>query len=93
MSEKLKKLSKLTNNQEFVGKFLESFIFKLYEALKIRDESIIIESELKSIFGRILPKVVIGKLVNNLSEFTITGLSLKNRKKVILNYKKVFQKL
>lgn len=77
MSKKtIKKLANLTKNEEFIAKFkenLKSFCcFKndleqfFKEAIQVRDESIIVESRLKTIFKDCFPDIVIRILADNL---------------------------
>lgn len=73
----IQKLAKLTKNKELVKSFKESlYMFPKYEnelqkifeeAIQIRNESLIIDSRLKLIFGDFLTDLVIDKLGENLS--------------------------
>lgn len=73
----VKKLAKLTKNEEFVTNFkanIENFpYFKMdleavfAEAIYIRDESIIVHSKLYSTFKDIFPELIIRKLEENLN--------------------------
>lgn len=81
MSKRMKKLSHLTKNKEFLKRFEENlhkfscYVFDLKiileEAIKIRKVSDIIEKRLKDTFGKLLPSVVIIKLASN---FTLEDL-------------------
>lgn len=72
-----KKLVELTKNEEFVSKFEASLhMFTYYgndlrsifdEVVKVRDQSLIVEHRLYSIFGDYLPDIVIRKLTANLT--------------------------
>lgn len=76
MSKKLKKLAKLTKNEDFVTNFKTSLkLFPNYEsdlqeifedALQIRDKIDAVQSRLSLVFGDFLPFIVILKLTKNL---------------------------
>lgn len=77
MSKNIKKLAKLTKNAEFVEKF-ESNLPKdvmygddlrmiFYEATQLRDQTLTVNTRLRTVLGDILPAVVMRKLVDNLS--------------------------
>lgn len=76
MSKNLKKLAKLTMNEEFVEKFERNLAYPYYgndlqwildEAMQIRDRSIIVYFRLIRIFGDIFPELVIDKFTENLA--------------------------
>lgn len=72
LSKNIRKLANLTKNDEFVSSFLEKLsFFSIYknelqrifdEALLMRDQMLLIESNLKTIFDNVLPEVVIRRL-------------------------------
>lgn len=79
MSNKIKKLSKLVRNEEFVKNFNENLSeFTYYqndlrmifdEAIRERNEFEAARSKLKSIFNDFFPDIVIGKLAKSLNAY------------------------
>lgn len=76
MSRNIKKLAKLSKNEEFASNFeanllnfpcYEEMLEKIWkEAVQVRDQSLIVESKLKLTFGDFCPDVVLRKLAHNL---------------------------
>lgn len=75
-SKNNKKLAKLLRNENFVNNFEANSSFSIYksdlqqiinEAIRVRDESIIVSSRLCSLFGNYFPDVVIRKLAESLN--------------------------
>lgn len=76
MWRKINKLANLTKNEEFVASFEKNLLkfghYKneleeiLNKAVTARDNSLIVESSLKSMFGNCFPDVIIRKLADNL---------------------------
>lgn len=76
-SKTVKKLANLTKNEEFVSKFEENLsTFTCYQndlreilenAIVVRDELLVVESRLNTVFHGHFPDTVIAKLANNLT--------------------------
>lgn len=74
MSENIKRLAKLTMNEEFVEEFQKGLSFSYYkddlqiifnEAVQHKDIFVTVCTKLKSIFGNLFPDLVIEKLAKN----------------------------
>lgn len=76
MSKNIKKLAHLLKNKEFIAKFEENLSLSYYKndliqifekAIKVRDDLLIVNCKLYTIFGDALPDLIIDKLTEHLN--------------------------